>query len=170
MASTTLKVYTDGSVKDPEGSRWGGCAFVFPYGDEYIGRAHAMGKNVAPWEAEMQAILHALRCVRELREENAGAIRNVQLFCDCQAVIDMVYAYTIKAPTRFVMGQDVLFNLRLLEYEGCNWELLRVQGHDGVPGNEFADHMAKRASAAARRHGEETCSWVGVRSRPLPAT
>ena len=129
-------IYTDGSSN----RGWHAWAFVVYQGKKIIYAETGSGKNnihknVASDEAEMQAMMHAVRWMEKMR------LTEAEIYYDNAALGNFLDGKAIPHTPLTVRYQKwMLGHLRNL-----NIKMWKIKGHSGISGNAIADCMARDA-------------------------
>jgi ribonuclease HI len=140
-----LILWTDGSrLKNKQV----GSAVVWKEGEEWREEKSYLGKKKEVFDAEVYAILRALRKAVEI--SNKQELKRVTVFSDSTTAIQRVQHTTV-GPGQLMAIDSVNLNNKLAEL-GIQEEYRWVPSHEGVEGNERADEAAK--AAAMNEDGE----------------
>ena len=133
------RIYTDGS-KSEDGT---GAAYVVYNGEEEVAAGlFGLWKECTVYQSELVAIREALRFV----EDHAYAYGECDILSDSRSALEALSA--LSRPTRLIREIEELRRL-VSAHTAVRW--FWVRAHDGNPGNERADELAKRA----RTEGEK---------------
>ena len=156
-----LKVYTDGSrnSKGYVGAGWcwkpteeefanGLTEYWEETAEGYEGNFAALGKRCEVFDAELFAILRALKDVSRLRESNFRTVKRITISSDSQEALRRLIKDE-ESPGQAISRaiwkwEDTLKDIEI--------EYVWVPGHEGVPGNEIADIFAKRGAQTESAH------------------
>lgn len=134
MTLTKVTIYTDGSCCNAEG----GWAATISTMDEVV-NISGKSSNTTANKMELRAVIEALRVLRHSS--------SVTIYSDSQYVVLGIYKRMMK-PSMYsrddIPNQDLWLEFREVS-KPHKIQVRWVKGHDGVPGNEHADLLAKAA-------------------------
>lgn len=146
MDKPKLKIYTDGSCKPNPGT--GGWAFVVFEDDVKISSHGGAEKGTNSYRIELTAVLSAMKSYKSYDGP-------VLIFTDCIYVVDTLNKdwlkkwYHKKLNVNQIRNSDLLTKIYSLSQKHKNkFEIRKVKGHSGIPGNEIAH---KRARAEVKK-------------------
>ena len=96
--------------------------------------------------------------IEKIREENNGEAATFTIATDSKSALQAIAKPSNKSGQQIVRG--IIDKIGRLRGQGVEVRLLRIPSHSGIPGNEAADSLAKRAVGPEEQH---------VFSRPLGA-
>ena len=156
-----LKLYTDGSrnSKGYVGAGWCWQPTVEEFSDgltEYWeetaegfeGNFAALGKRCEVFDAELFAILRALKDVSRLRTSKFPSLTKITIFSDSQEALRRL-SMDEESPGQSISRAIWRWEAQLKDVD---IEYVWVPGHEGVPGNEIADIFAKRGAQTESAH------------------
>ncbi|KJX94307.1 hypothetical protein TI39_contig4202g00045 [Zymoseptoria brevis] len=177
IATSTMEIYSDGSVKDNAGAKWGGSGIARFEDGWWIGKSFGVGKGCTPCRAEIRGICEAVSWAVDLLVAKPGSFTEVIVLCDSTDAMNECCNFFTTPPSGAFewLGLMFLYRVRALRLHGAQLVFQWVKGHSGNDGNDCADDLAKRGSAAALEEGAETPRSDGVAeshlaARPFSAT
>lgn len=156
-----LKIYTDGSrsEKGYVGAGWcwkpteeefsnGLTEYWEETGEGFEGNFAGLGKRCEVFDAELFAIMKALKEASNLRDGKMPTLNRITIFSDAQEALRRLQKDE-ESP-----GQALSRSIWKWEESlaGVDIEYVWVPGHEGVPGNEVADEFAKRGAGMLEAH------------------
>ena len=139
-----LNVFTDGS-KLPEGSTGLGVYYNPHPGDE-VSFGKFVGSSATVFQAEVQAITEACHLLTASLASNQEVSNAITIYSDSQAALQALSSRWIKSK---VVRECVTALNELGRFTSLR--LRWVKAHIGIPGNEKADQLARRAAASPPR-------------------
>lgn len=132
-----LRIYTDGSLTDPQGSA--GAGIYCKYFSQYL----TLNQGSTVFEAEIQAIATALtHILHNTMNEN-----KIVLLIDSKSAIEAINNQQI----RTAVIDEIRYIYKSLEAQGRKIVLQWVPSHVGLQGNEQADFLAKQGTSIIRK-------------------
>jgi ribonuclease HI len=140
VATNKLTVFTDGS-KDRDGNTGLGVTITTGHYTS-LDYSTYLGKETSVFQAETLAVARACEEISAFWSTELDPDRRVIIYCDNQAVLRAVNS-------KFVRSKTVLRCVRALNALGADSlvSLRWIRAHDGTPGNELADRLARRGAA-----------------------
>ncbi|XP_011858319.1 PREDICTED: uncharacterized protein LOC105555887 [Vollenhovia emeryi] len=130
-----LTFYTDGSKS--ETGAMVGVGIFSPEID--IGISKRIPREASIFTAEAWAIMTAL----DIARERGGRFCRITIFSDSKSVLEAVCSFN-PFPANFLISK-IREQIYLFKSSGITVNLVWVPAHRGIPGNEMADALAKRA-------------------------
>lgn len=128
-----LQIYTDGSKID---GKVGAAVSVWRDGAEKSFRTIKLDSFCTVYQAELLAILRATELAEKMTDTN------VHILSDSRSSLESVINNNSANPLAF----SIAGNIAKLQAAGVDVQLVWVRAHVGLPGNERADELAKRAA------------------------
>ncbi|XP_011869533.1 PREDICTED: uncharacterized protein LOC105562949, partial [Vollenhovia emeryi] len=131
-----LTFYTDGSKS--ETGAMVGVGIFSPEID--IGISKGIPREASIFTAEAWAIMTAF----DIARERGGRFGRITIFSDSKSVLEAVCSFN-PFPANFIISK-IREQVYLFKSSGIAVNLIWVPAHRGIPGNEMADALAKRAT------------------------
>ena len=150
-------IYVDGSFRETDGKSYCGYGVFYGAGDARNKSVVVEDEQANNQRAELLAIIHALRDIKENQTDQAFCIRT-----DSNSSIQSITVLLVKwekfgwrtKKKTFVKNKDLIQNASLLYREillmyrkrGWKFRIEHIKGHSGEIGNEGADRLAVEAA------------------------
>ena len=157
--------YSDSSKLDSQGT---GAGIYLINGTTFsktcIEYLYYLGRHIEAYDAELLAILKTLQLSLKVVERSIDKHVSVYIYSDSAAAIQRLQNHLQVGPGFSIVSQCISIAQKLVE-KRAKVSITWISSHIGIPGNEKADELAKRAAQSQRPTPYIKVSLTNIRRR-----